>query len=127
VYGGGGGYHDPQPHLQPSDHEHSSSFAVLQSMGVDLNKLHLNQTSCGEDALEMVDQTVRSSCADLIVIDSVAALTPRAELEGEMGDKLSKRPDPLPVVRSFTNLSEWSGCIASAFQDIFSLGFFRGK
>jgi len=96
-------------------------------MGVDLNKLHLNQTSCGEDALEMVDQTVRSSCADLIVIDSVAALTPRAELEGEMGDKLSKRPDPLPVVRSFTNLSEWSGCIASAFQDIFSLGFFRGK
>ncbi len=59
-------------------------------MGVDKERLHIAQESCGEDTLEMVDMAVRSSVVDLVVVDSVAALTPRAELEGEMGDKLSE-------------------------------------
>jgi recombination protein RecA len=59
-------------------------------MGVDCENLTVIQQSCGEDALEIVDTLVRSSAVDIIVVDSVAALTPRAELEGEIGDKLSE-------------------------------------
>ena len=65
----------------------------VQRMGVDIVGLSVTQMSCGEDALELADMAVRSSAVDIVVIDSVAALVPRAELEGEMGDKLSAHVD----------------------------------
>ncbi len=57
----------------------------MQRAGLDTEKLMLCQPDSGEMALEVVDQTVRSSAVDIICVDSVAALVPRAEIEGEMG------------------------------------------
>src|SRR5574337_1134918 len=63
-------------------------IAEAQKLGVDLQDLLISQPDTGEQALEIVDALVRSGSVDLIVVDSVAALTPKAELEGEMGDSL---------------------------------------
>src|SRR5262249_6371578 len=60
--------------------------AYAQRLGVDLSQLLVSQPDCGEQALEITDQLTRTGAVDLIVVDSVAALTPRAEIEGEMGD-----------------------------------------
>ena len=59
-----------------------------QKLGVNLQDLLISQPDTGEQALEVVDSLVRSGAVDLVVIDSVAALTPKAELEGDMGDSL---------------------------------------
>ena len=61
------------------------SLCALQRMGLDVDKMILCQPDNGEMALEVVDQLVRSSAVDIIAVDSVAALTPRAEIEGEIG------------------------------------------
>jgi recombination protein RecA len=68
------------------DAEHALDIAYARRLGVKTPELLISQPDCGEQALEIADMLVRSSAVDLIVIDSVAALTPRAELEGEMGD-----------------------------------------
>jgi recombination protein RecA len=68
------------------DAEHALDPAYAQKLGVNLDELLLNQPDSGEQALEIADMMVRSSSLDVIVIDSVAALVPKAELEGEMGD-----------------------------------------
>ncbi len=68
------------------DTEHALDIRYAQRLGVDLNSLLLSQPEFGEQALEIVETLVRSNAVDVIVIDSVAALTPRAEIEGEMGD-----------------------------------------
>jgi recombination protein RecA len=68
------------------DAEHALDPAYAKAMGVDIDNLLVSQPDTGEAALEIVDQLVRSSAVDIIVIDSVAALVPRAEIEGEMGD-----------------------------------------
>jgi len=70
------------------DAEHALDAQYAQKLGVDLTELLISQPDTGEQALEIVDALVRSGSVDLIVIDSVAALTPKAELEGEMGDSL---------------------------------------
>ena len=70
------------------DAEHALDTQYAQKLGVDLQELLISQPDTGEQALEIVDALVRSGSVDLIVIDSVAALTPKAELEGEMGDSL---------------------------------------
>jgi len=70
------------------DAEHALDIQYAQKLGVDLQDLLISQPDTGEQALEIVDSLVRSGSVDLIVIDSVAALTPRAEIEGEMGDQL---------------------------------------
>ena len=70
------------------DAEHALDTAYAQKLGVNLYELLISQPDTGEQALEIVDALVRSGSVDLIVIDSVAALTPKAELEGEMGDSL---------------------------------------
>ncbi|HJZ88820.1 MAG TPA: recombinase RecA [Polyangia bacterium] len=67
------------------DAEHALDIAYARKLGVQLDDLLVSQPDCGEQALEIADHLVRSGGVDLIVIDSVAALTPRAELEGEMG------------------------------------------
>lgn len=68
------------------DTEHALDVGYSKKLGVDVNNLLLSQPEFGEQALEIVETLVRSGALDVIVIDSVAALTPRAEIEGEMGD-----------------------------------------
>jgi len=68
------------------DAEHALDITYAQKLGVDLSTLYVSQPDCGEQALEITDNLVRSGAFDLIVIDSVAALTPRSEIEGDMGD-----------------------------------------
>ena len=68
------------------DAEHALDTAYARKVGVDVGKLLLSQPDFGEQALEITDILVRSQAVDLIVVDSVAALTPKAEIEGEMGD-----------------------------------------
>ena len=70
------------------DAEHALDVQYAQKLGVNLSDLLISQPDTGEQALEIVDSLVRSGAVDLIVIDSVAALTPKAEIEGEMGDSL---------------------------------------
>ena len=70
------------------DAEHALDVQYAQKLGVNLSDLLISQPDTGEQALEICDSLVRSGAVDLIVIDSVAALTPKAEIEGEMGDSL---------------------------------------
>ena len=70
------------------DAEHALDVQYAQKLGVSVSDLLISQPDTGEQALEIVDSLVRSSAVDLIVIDSVAALVPKAEIEGEMGDSL---------------------------------------
>ena len=68
------------------DAEHAFDSYYAQKLGVDVENLLISQPDNGEQALEIADSLIRSSAIDIIVIDSVAALTPKAEIEGEMGD-----------------------------------------
>ncbi len=68
------------------DAEHAMDPAYAKAIGVDIDELLISQPDTGEQALEITDMLVRSSAIDVVVIDSVAALTPRAEIEGDMGD-----------------------------------------
>ena len=68
------------------DAEHAFDQFYAQKLGVNVNDLLISQPDNGEQALEIADNLIRSGAIDLIVIDSVAALTPKAEIEGEMGD-----------------------------------------
>ena len=70
------------------DAEHALDVGYAQKLGVKLDELLLSQPDTGEQALEITDALVRSGSVDLIVIDSVAALTPKSEIEGEMGEAL---------------------------------------
>ncbi|MDB5800549.1 MAG: RecA protein [Rhodocyclales bacterium] len=70
------------------DAEHALDVTYAQKLGVNVGELLISQPDTGEQALEITDMLVRSGGVDLVVIDSVAALTPRAEIEGEMGDQL---------------------------------------
>ena len=70
------------------DAEHALDPIYARKLGVDLDDLLISQPDAGEQALEIADTLVRSGAVDVLVVDSVAALTPRAELEGEMGDSL---------------------------------------
>lgn len=69
------------------DAEHALDPAYAEKLGVNVDELLVSQPDTGEQALEIADMLVRSSAVDVIVIDSVAALTPKAEIEGEMGDQ----------------------------------------
>jgi recombination protein RecA len=68
------------------DAEHAFDSVYAEKLGVDLDNLYISQPDNGEQALEITDHLIRSGAIDIIVIDSVAALTPKAEIEGEMGD-----------------------------------------
>ncbi len=70
------------------DAEHALDVQYAQNLGVNLQELLVSQPDTGEQALEIVDSLVRSGAVDLVVVDSVAALTPKAEIEGDMGDSL---------------------------------------
>jgi recombination protein RecA len=70
------------------DAEHALDASYAEKLGVNINDLFVSQPDSGEQALEITESLVRSNAVDVLVIDSVAALTPRAELEGDMGDSL---------------------------------------
>ena len=67
------------------DAEHALDPSYAKNLGVDLDNLYVSQPDTGEQALEITDSLVKSGAVDVVVIDSVAALTPKAEIEGEMG------------------------------------------
>ena len=68
------------------DAEHALDPVYAQALGVDIDNLYLSQPDHGEQGLEIAEAFVRSGAVDIVVVDSVAALTPKAEIEGEMGD-----------------------------------------
>lgn len=68
------------------DAEHAMDTEYARTLGVDVDRLYISQPSNGEEALEIADTMIRTGAVDLVVIDSVAALVPKAEIEGEMGD-----------------------------------------
>ena len=68
------------------DAEHALDTEYAQALGVDIDRLYISQPTTGEEALEIMDTMIRSAAVDIVVLDSVAALVPKAEVEGEMGD-----------------------------------------
>ena len=68
------------------DAEHALDVEYARTLGVDIDRLYIAQPTTGEEALEIMDAIIRSGAVDVVVLDSVAALTPKAEIEGEMGD-----------------------------------------
>ncbi len=76
------------------DAEHALDPIYARKLGVNVDELLVSQPDAGEQALEIADTLVRSGAVDVLVIDSVAALTPRAELEGEMGDSVCRACRP---------------------------------
>ena len=68
------------------DAEHALDPVYAKNIGVDIDNLYISQPDCGEQALEITETMVRSGAVDIVVVDSVAALVPRAEIEGDMGD-----------------------------------------
>src|SRR5690625_7675678 len=77
------------------DAEHALDVQYASKLGVNLNDLLISQPDTGEQALEITEALVRSGSVDLIVVDSVAALTPKAEIEGDLGDSLPGLPPRL--------------------------------
>ena len=82
---GVGGY--PKGIAAIIDAEHAFDRFYAENLGVDINNLLISQPDNGEQALEIAEQLIRSSAIDILVVDSVAALTPKSEIEGEMGDR----------------------------------------
>jgi recombination protein RecA len=102
------------------DAEHALDPSYAGKLGVDLDDLLISQPDTGEQALEIADTLVRSGAIDVLVIDSVAALTPRAELEGEMGDSLPGLQARLmsQALRKLTGSISKSKCIVIFINQI---------
>jgi recombination protein RecA len=102
------------------DAEHALDPGYAQRLGVNLDDLLVSQPDAGEQALEITDTLVRSGAVDIIVVDSVAALTPRAELEGEMGDSLPGLQARLmsQALRKLTGSISKSKCIVIFINQI---------
>lgn len=94
------------------DAEHAFDRFYAQRLGVNINDLLISQPDNGEQALEIVDNLIRSGAIDIIVIDSVAALTPRSEIEGEMGDSVVGLQARLmsQALRKLTGTISKTGC-----------------
>lgn len=102
------------------DAEHALDPVYAAKLGVDVNELLIAQPDTGEQALEIADTLVRSGAIDILVIDSVAALTPRAELEGDMGDSLPGLQARLmsQALRKLTGSISKSGCMVVFINQI---------
>ena len=102
------------------DAEHALDPIYAQKLGVDLDELLISQPDTGEQALEIADTLVRSGAVDVLVIDSVAALTPRAELEGDMGDSLPGLQARLmsQALRKLTGSISKSNCLVIFINQI---------
>ena len=95
------------------DAEHAFDRFYAQKLGVDIDNLLISQPDCGEQALEIADNLIRSAAIDILVIDSVAALTPKSEIEGEMGEsKLGLQARLMSqALRKMTGTISKTGCI----------------
>ncbi len=102
------------------DAEHALDPVYAAKLGVDVNELLISQPDTGEQGLEIADTLVRSGAVDVLVIDSVAALTPRAELEGDMGDSLPGLQARLmsQALRKLTGSIAKSGCMVIFINQI---------
>jgi recombination protein RecA len=102
------------------DAEHALDTGYAQKLGVNLQELLISQPDTGEQALEIVDALVRSGSVDLVIIDSVAALTPKAEIEGEMGDSLPGLQARLmsQALRKLTGTIKKSNCMVIFINQI---------
>ena len=102
------------------DAEHALDPVYAQKLGVNLDDLLISQPDTGEQALEIADTLVRSGAVDVLIIDSVAALTPRAELEGEMGDSLPGLQARLmsQALRKLTGSISRSNCLVIFINQI---------
>ena len=102
------------------DAEHALDPTYASKLGVDINNLLISQPDTGEQGLEIADTLVRSGAVDVVVIDSVAALTPRAELEGDMGDSLPGLQARLmsQALRKLTGSIAKSGCMVIFINQI---------
>ena len=102
------------------DAEHALDPVYAAKLGVDVNELLISQPDTGEQALEIADTLVRSGAVNILVIDSVAALTPRAELEGDMGDSLPGLQARLmsQALRKLTASISKSGCMVIFINQI---------
>ena len=102
------------------DAEHALDPSYAEKLGVNLDDLLVSQPDTGEQALEITDMLVRSGGVDVIIIDSVAALTPRAELEGEMGDSLPGLQARLmsQALRKLTGSISKSNCLVVFINQI---------
>jgi recombination protein RecA len=105
------------------DAEHAFDAAYAKKLGVNLDNLLMSQPDTGEQALEIVETLVRSNAIDVIVIDSVAALTPRAEIEGDMGDSHMG----LQARLMSQALRKLSGCIAKSKTCVIFINQIREK
>src|SRR5579862_4644433 len=102
------------------DAEHAMDPVYAKKLGVDIDELLISQPDTGEQALEITDTLVRSGGVDIVVIDSVAALTPKAELEGEMGDQLPGLQARLmsQALRKLTGSISKSNCLVVFINQI---------
>jgi protein RecA len=102
------------------DAEHAMDPIYARKLGVDIDELLISQPDTGEQALEIADTLVRSGGVDIVVIDSVAALTPKAELEGEMGDQLPGLQARLmsQALRKLTGSISKSNCLVIFINQI---------
>ena len=95
------------------DAEHALDIGYAKKLGVDTSKLLVSQPDCGEQALEITETLISSGGVDLVIVDSVAALTPRAEIDGEMGDQQPGMQARLmsKALRKLTALTSRSNCL----------------
>ena len=95
------------------DAEHALDPAYARNLGVNIDELYVSQPNCGEDALEIAEALLRSGAIDIVVIDSVAALVPRAEIDGEMGDSFVGLQARLmsQALRKLTGAINKSNCV----------------
>jgi recombination protein RecA len=95
------------------DAEHAFDRFYAKKLGVDVENLLISQPDCGEQALEIAENLIRSGAIDVIVIDSVAALTPKSEIEGEMGDSKMGLQARLmsQAMRKLTATISKTGCV----------------
>ena len=112
------------------DAEHAFPAEFSNTIGVDLDNLHVSQPDTGEEALEIADQLVRSGAVDIVVVDSVAALVPKAEIEGEMGDShmgLQARLMSQALRKLTGNVSKSNTCVIFINQLRMKIGVMFGN
>ena len=103
------------------DAEHAFDRSYAKALGVDLDTLLISQPDNGEQALEIADNLIRSGAVDIVVIDSVAALTPKAEIEGEMGDNkvgLQARLMSQALRKLTANISKTNTCCTALMMQM---------
>jgi recombination protein RecA len=112
------------------DAEHAFNAEFANIIGVDLDNLHVSQPDTGEEGLEIADQLVRSGAVDVVVIDSVAALVPKAEIEGDMGDShvgLQARLMSQALRKLTANVSKSNTCVIFINQLRMKIGVMFGN